>query len=553
MHAIHAKLEATGRPQRGGWVGTRDTGCAIGHGLHSGRWRRLARAGLVWLVILIPGWMGLSLIQDDVLQTRQLETSQEQRRVLSQLEMMLDEVHAAAVAAMPLADAPCESVLGALRRQAAVVPQVRSLLLARDGEVHCASLSGESGGDLGMFGGGQEALAFVAGSAVAPERPLLLYRWRQGSQQVIAVVDARHAWRAAIGRDVGDGAWRVAGMQLGNDGLAPSPIRPDAAAIASSRYPIEIVADAPGAMPRPPWRSFHVGVLLVLLAGIPGGYLIHRLMPRRQGRHREYERAIRKGEFVPYYQPLVRAADMEWAGVEVLARWLHPNRGLLAPDSFMTGLERSRFILPATGYLMERAAHELAGMLPQLPVGFHVSFNITPAHLAGRWLPELCQRFLSVFPQDRIILVLELTEREGVEADEDVHAVLEELRRMGVRIALDDFGVGHSNLSHLQDLRVDGLKIDRGFIARLGSPAGMTPILRTILDLAERMDLDVVAEGVETRAQADALIRHGVTLLQGYLFARPLAGQDLPSALSRTPLPPGAQHVDSTLKVNQLI
>ena len=111
---------------------------------------------------------------------------------------------------------------------------------------------------------------------------------------------------------------------------------------------------------------------------------------------------------------------------------------------------------------------------------------------------------------------------------------------MGARIALHDFGVGHSNLSHLQELRVDGLKIDRGFIARLAKSAGMTPILQAILDLAERMHLDVVAEGVGTRAQADGPVLHGVTLLQGYLFARPLASQDLPAALSRAPLSPRA-------------
>lgn len=539
MHALHAKLEATGRSQRNGLARVGNASRPAAHGFHSGGWKRLGQAGRLLLAILVTGVLALSLIHGGLLQGEHRETSQEQQRVLMQLEATLDDIHAAALTAMPLTDAPCGDVREVLRRQAAVVPQVRSLLLARDGVVYCGSLPGDSIGDVALFGAGQEALALIDGNALAPERPLLLYRWQQASRQVIVVVDAQHVWRAATaGRDIGDSAWRVADMQMGNDGFVRPPIDPEAIVIASSRYPMALAVDAAGEERGSPWRSFRAGVLLMLLACIPGGYLLHRLKHRHQGQQREFERAIRKGELVPYYQPLVRAADMEWAGVEVLARWMHPSRGLLTPDHFMPGLEQTTLILPATAHLMEQAASELAGMLPQLPAGFHVSFNITPAHLAGSWLPEQCRRFLAAFPKDRVNLVLELTEREGVDADEGVHAVLEEVRRMGVRIALDDFGVGHSNLSHLQELRVDGLKIDRGFIVRLAMSAGMTPILQTILDLAERMDLDVVAEGVETRAQADALVLHGVTLLQGYLFARPLASRDLPAALARAPLAP---------------
>ncbi len=541
MHALHAKLEATGRPQRNALARARDSVRLAAHGLRSANWKRPGRAGRRLLAILMIGLIGLSLISGGLLQRDLRETSREQQRVLRQLEATLDDLHAAALTAMPLADAPCEHILGTLRRQAAVVPQVRSLLLARDGVVHCASLRGDGIGDVALSGTGQEALALIPGNALAPERPLLLYRWQQASRQVIVVADAQHVWRAATaGRDVGDSVWRVADMQMGSDGIVRPRVDPEAMTIASSRYPMALAVDTAGGEPGSPWRSFRGGVLLVLLACGPGGYLLHRLRHRAQGQPREFERAIRKGEFVPYYQPLVRAADMEWAGVEVLARWVHPSRGLLTPDNFMPGLERTAYILPATEHLMARAASELTGMLSQLPAGFHVSFNITPAHLAGRWLPEQCRHFLAAFPKDRITLVLELTEREGVDADDGVRAVLEEVRQMGVRIALDDFGVGHSNLSHLQELRVDGLKIDRGFIARLAKSAGMTPILQAILDLAERMDLDVVAEGVETRAQADALVLHGVTLLQGYLFARPLASQDLPAALSRAPLSPRA-------------
>lgn len=491
------------------------------------------------LAALAPWLLWVAWVHHDSTQVQQ-QVSRHQQQDLTRLEAMLDDIHAATVDAMPLADAQCADVVGALRLRAAVTPQIRSLLLVRDGVIHCSTLSGEVASGSGSFASGQEALALVAGNAVAPDRPLLLYRSERGRHQVIAVVDALHVWRvASTAPAMSDTVWTVADMQMGDDGvLRPWAARKQGGAgmTVSSRYPMGLVTTSVAGTPSRARWPLRLSGLLALLAGVPVAYLVHRLARRRQEPRRELERAIRKGEFVPYYQPLVRAADMEWAGVEVLARWEHPTRGLLTPDGFLPRVERTALILPMTARLMARAADELANMLPLLSTGFHVAFNITPAHLAGRWLPEQCQRFLSSFPPGRVELVLELTEREGVEANAATLAVLDEVRRMGVRIALDDFGVGHSNLSHLQELRADRLKIDRGFVARLVAPGRMTPILRTILDLAERLDLDVVAEGVETWTQADALARHGVNLLQGYLFARPLAGRDLPAVLARPPI-----------------
>lgn len=540
MHALHAKVEATDCPPVGRW-GRAHGGPTVGQWCARWHFRRHAfHVGPILLAVTMPCLLALVWFRGDTLHADD-KALQERQRALTQLETMLDGVHAAADGAMPLVEGRCADVIDALRVRAAVVPQVRSLLLAREGVVYCSTLFGDVSASPESFWPNHEALALIDGNAVTPDRPLLLYRSTQGSQQVIAVVDALNVWQGGAAEDAaGRMTWRVADMQIGSDGrLQPGRAGQmnDASVTASSRYPMAVASTSFAGRPALSGSLFRVPILLALLAGIPAGYLAHLFLQRRHGLPTELERAIQKGEFIPYYQPLVHAADMEWAGLEVLARWGHPSRGLLTPDSFMPSLERTDLILPMTAQLMEQAAVELADMLPLLPASFHVSFNITPAHLTGRWLPEQCQRFLAAFPPGRISLVLELTEREAVDADAAVHAVLDEVRRMGVRIALDDFGVGHSNLGHLQELRADRLKIDRGFVARLVAPGRMTPILRTILDLAERMDLDVVAEGVETWTQADALARHGVTLLQGYLFARPLASADLASVLVRPPGP----------------
>jgi len=494
--------------------------------------RHVLHAVAVALVASVPLLVGLGWhrVQWTVAGQQEADNG---RAAMSKLEAMLDQVHSTVDASLPLAAGDCVEVVDALRLEAATLPQARSLVLARDGLAYCSTLYGEIAMPTEVMGLSDDVVTLVAGNEVAPDRPLLLYRVSRAPHEAIAVLDALHVRRSL--QDGRESAWVVGTKRLERDGELRI-LSPDANAqirlVTSSRYPVAIASDAGGELTGHPRDASSAALLLMALAGIPMGYLVHCWAVRHRRLKREFQRAIRDGEFVPFYQPVVRAADGGWAGAEVLARWQHPWRGLLAPDAFMAEMEQSDLILPMTAQLMSRAAADLASMSSTLPAEFHIAINITPAHLAGRWLPEQCQRFLAAFPPGRIALVLELTEREGIVADAGVHAVLDELRQLGVRIALDDFGVGHSNLNQLQELRVDRLKIDRGFVERLPDPDGITPILRTILDLAERLDLDVVAEGVETRAQADALARHGVALLQGYLFARPVPGSLLPGVLA---------------------
>lgn len=522
MHIAHSPADAVGHARNGRAVDARGVATAVWKRCCAWLSRRVLHAGAIALVVSAPLLLGLGWHRIQWMVTGQQE-AEHGRAVMSKLEATLDQVHSTVDASLPLAAGDCADVVDALRLEAATLPQARSLVLARNGLAYCSTLFGEIDMPTEVMGFSEDVMTLVAGNDVAPDRPLLLYRVSRAPHEAIAVLDARHV-RRSVQNDQ-ESAWMVGTKRLERDGdlriLSPGA---DAQIplVTSSRYPVAIASDARGELTGHPWRPSSTAVWLLALAGMPMGYLALRWAGRRRGLKREFQRAIREDEFVPFYQPVVRAADGGWAGAEVLARWEHPRRGLLAPDAFMAEMEQSDLILPMTAQLMSRVADDLASMSSVLPAGFHIAFNITPAHLAGRWLPEQCRRFLAAFPAGRIALILELTEREGIVPDAGVHAVLDEVRQLGVRIALDDFGVGHSNLSHLQELRVDRLKIDRGFVERLPDPDGITPILRTILDLAERLDLDVVAEGVETRAQADALARHGVALLQGYLFARPV-------------------------------
>ncbi|EDU2778934.1 EAL domain-containing protein [Salmonella enterica] len=224
------------------------------------------------------------------------------------------------------------------------------------------------------------------------------------------------------------------------------------------------------------------------------------------------------GLVVPYFQPVVDIRSGQCHGAEVLARVMHPVRGLLLPADF---------ILPETGEdaltLLTRSLMQQAG--PCLPAGqeFMLSFNITPAQLTAPWLPGACDA-LCRMTGPGLTVVLELTEQRPLTGvTEGLRARLARLRQAGIRLALDDFGTGFSGLSLLLQTGGDILKIPREFVAAMGKLPRADQIVDTILELANRLGMEVIAEGVEQRCQAERLVSRGVRLCQGAFYSMPLA------------------------------
>ena len=184
-----------------------------------------------------------------------------------------------------------------------------------------------------------------------------------------------------------------------------------------------------------------------------------------------------------------------------------------------------------TRSLMEQTALLLAPHANSMERGFHLAFNITAHHCQNLELVEDCRRFLEAFPPGHINLVLELTERELIVPSTTTHQLFSQLHALGVMIAIDDFGTGHSSLSYLREFNVDYLKIDQSFVAMIGADALSGHILESIIELSAKLDLGIVAEGVETQEQSQYLADHGVDFLQGYLFARPMQPVDFIRAL----------------------
>lgn len=207
-------------------------------------------------------------------------------------------------------------------------------------------------------------------------------------------------------------------------------------------------------------------------------------------------------------------------------RWSHPTLGIIPPDNFIPLAESCNLIMPMTQALMVQVRQQFLPLIHLLPKDFHFAFNISASHLRNFNLVEDCRVFIQAFRANPVKLVLELTERELLVTDGVTERLVAELHKLGVLIAIDDFGTGNSSLKYLQNFEVDILKIDKSFVSNIGIDSHSVHIIDNIIDLARRLHLQTVAEGVENEIQAAYLKAHNVTFLQGYLYGKPIPMED---------------------------
>ena len=225
--------------------------------------------------------------------------------------------------------------------------------------------------------------------------------------------------------------------------------------------------------------------------------------------------ALQRGELSVAYQPIVRLDTGAIVGLEALARWDHPTRGPISPALFIPLAEETGVILEIGTWLRGEACERLAAWRTLLP-GLELSVNLSAAELRADTLPHELESTLQRLGLPGSALALEITERLLVD-DPGTQARLERLRHFGIAIAIDDFGTGYSSLGYLQRFPVDILKIDQSFVQGKSALAG------AIVNLGRTMDIKTIAEGIETRVQADHLRSLGCQLAQGYHFGRPMA------------------------------
>jgi diguanylate cyclase (GGDEF)-like protein len=236
----------------------------------------------------------------------------------------------------------------------------------------------------------------------------------------------------------------------------------------------------------------------------------------------DLRRAIDADELTVYFQPQVSLDSRRVVGYEALVRWVHRERGMLTPDQFIPLAEQTGLIIPLTHTVLRHALERCRRWLPRHP-GVGVSVNLSARGLVDPALYDLVAQLLADTGVPAELLTLEITESSVMSDFTGALEQLGRLRALGARLSVDDFGTGHSSLAYLQHLPVHEVKVDKSFVLPMAVNDTAPAIVAAIVVLAHRLDLRVVAEGVETRGTCQTLTAMGCDVMQGYLVSRPMA------------------------------
>ena len=238
----------------------------------------------------------------------------------------------------------------------------------------------------------------------------------------------------------------------------------------------------------------------------------------------DIRRAIERQEFVVYYQPIVSLTNYQIVGFEALVRWQHPQRGLISPGEFITLAEETGLILQIDWWVMRQACQQMRLWQEQIPIAqsLTMSINLSGKQFAQANLVEQITQVLQTTNLNPDSLKLEITESTIIENAESAIAIINQLKDLGIKVHIDDFGTGYSSLSYLHRFPIDTLKIDRSFVARIDHDNSSLEISKAIVILAHNLEMEAIAEGIETLEQLTKLRDLQCEYGQGYLFSVPL-------------------------------
>ena len=466
------------------------------------------------------------------------------------LDKVLLPLQAGRAALQALVGLPCADAHLMLRKQAATLQTVRSIALVKGGIVYCSSIFGDRDVPLRLIQpalpSSEPQLVLSTDQSLLKGSPVLI-QWYPvsdtGEDGVMQIVNIDLITRMMLEpqrpliTDVSLGV----GTKFLRDGqkVTDSLTYDDNDAVvrkSSEHFPFTIIVSGPGASGLA-LQNLPSQLPLALLISLLLGYIAWLATASRMSFTWEINLGLAAREFELFCQPLLNARTQKCVGVEILLRWNNPRQGWISPDVFIPLAEEHNLIVPLTRFVMIETVRQI-GYFPAHS-GFHIGINVAASHFRnGTLLQDLNRYWFSAKPKQQ--LIVELTERDALhEAD---YRMVRELNRKGVKLAIDDFGTGNSSLSWLEKLRPDVLKIDKSFTTALGTDAVNSTVTDIIIALGQRLHIELVAEGVETQEQARYLRHHGVQILQGFLYARPMPLRDFPKWLAESTPPPAQRN-----------
>lgn len=463
--------------------------------------------------------------------------------LITHFEQLLSPLDVSASGAQALIGLSCIDARGLLVEKQAMMQTVRAILLVDHDKIYCSSLYGEQ--DIPFSTTYPELAIDNQRMLLGVDHTLLkgstvLFLWTPGSLdnrtgvlQAINIEMLSHYLLEPALPWVNRAILNVGGKKLEyrNPDIKETTSAEHEVGwhFSSQRYPFSITlfGRSPSQLAL---STLPIQVPLALMLSLTMGYIVWLATSNRMSLSWQISYGISAREFMVYCQPLINARNGVCEGIELLLRWHHPRLGWIPPDVFIPMAERQNLITPLTRFVISEAIRYLP-ILPATP-SFYIALNVAASHFRDCEIINDLQALLwkaTPGPQ----LVVELTERDALPIVDQ--QVVSRLQKMGIKLAIDDFGTGHSSLSYLRTLNPDILKIDKLFTAAIGTDAVNVTVIDMVIALAQRLNISLVAEGVETEEQANYLSEHRVNTLQGYFYARPMPLGDFQSWLTNSP------------------
>jgi len=459
---------------------------------------------------------------------------------IQRFDRMFSPLDVAADNALTLVGADCKQIQNKLIEKLASLQIVRSFLLVSNDHIYCSGIFGPShtafSANYPELMVKDQRMSLTRDQHLLKGSPVLLL-WTPSNEDnhsgvlqginiellINYLLEPNLPWIERVVFNV-----RGKSLEYGNPLIEPVTPAEDQVSLEESslRYPFSITLLGP-----PPSRialmALPAQLPLALLLSLLMGYIVWLATANRMSLSWQISHGITAREFMVYCQPLVNARTGLCDGIELLLRWHNPRQGWIPPDVFIPLAERQNLIAPLTRFVISEAVQHL----PELPAcaDFHIAINVAASHFREQAIiDDLKNLWWPANPQPQ--LIVELTERDSLPAVDQ--QVVSRLHDVGIKLAIDDFGTGHSSLSYLKTLNPDVLKIDKVFTAAIGTDAVNATVTDMVISLAQRLNIALVAEGVETAEQAAYLRERGVDVFQGYYYSRPMPLTDFPAWLA---------------------